>query len=621
MRTHRRAGTAAPHAREIARLLQDGVRFHNEGRWQRADACYRRVLALNPQQPDALHLAGLIAHQRGEAATAEDLIRRAIAAQPTRAAYVNSLGVVLLERGDVVAASGAFQQALTLDPGYPEALNNLGNACQQRRAWAEAVDSYRRAIALRPDYAEAHANLGRALHMADHQANAVGAFERALQIRPVYAKAERWLGDSLADLGRRSEAEAAYGRALATDPTDSECLAALAALQERSNRLDAAVTSADAALAIDPRNVRALLAAARAERRLGRTEAALARLAAAPTEATIDPEEAALLAFERGMALDRDGDYPAAYAAFVRSNALMDVAWPMAEADRAFFPRLIDRLGERFTADWLAGWTPPPPDPEPAPVFLIGFPRSGTTLLDQILDAHPGLATLEEKDAVDVIRRAVDALPGGYPDALAGLEAATITRLRQCYRDEVRRHMGGEPKGRIVDKMPLNTIDVGLIVRLFPEARFLLALRHPCDVVLSGFIQAFKPNAAMVHFGSLEEAARFYTQVMGLWQHYVQVLAPAALPVRYEDLVADLEGQTRRILAFLDLPWDDAVLGYRERAKTRSIATPSYHQVVEPIYRRSVNRWHNYADAFAPVLPILAPFIEAFGYGEPGSTG
>lgn len=615
MKVRRRPSIAAPQARELARLLQDGVRFHQEGRWQRADACYRRILALDPHQPDALHLAGLIAHQQGDATAAEELIRRAIAAQPTRAAYVNSLGVVLLERGDATAASEAFQQALALDPGYPEALNNLGNACQQRRAWTAAIDSYRRAIALRPEYAEAHANLGRALHMADRPPDAVRAFERALRIRPGYAKAERWLGDSLADLARRTEAEAAYARALAIDPTDSECLAALAALQERSNQLAAAVASADAALAIDPRNIRALLAAARAERRLGRTEAALARLASAPAEATLDPEEAALLAFERGMALDRDGDYPAAYAAFVHSNALMDVAWPMAEADRAFFPRLIDRLGQRFTADWLAGWTPPPPDPAPAPVFLIGFPRSGTTLLDQILDAHPGLATLEEKDAIDVIRRAVDALPGGYPDALASLDAATIIRLRKRYRDEVRRHMGGEPNGRIVDKMPLNTIDVGLIVCLFPDARFLLALRHPCDVVLSGFIQAFKPNAAMVHFGSLDGAARFYAQVMGLWQHYVRVLAPAALPVRYEDLVADLEGQTRRILDFLDLPWDDAVLGYRERAKTRSIATPSYHQVVEPIYRRSVNRWHNYAAAFEPLLPILAPFIEAFGYG------
>lgn len=611
-----RAGAAPNRGREIARLLQQGVRHHQEGHWPKADACYRRILALDANQPDALHLAGLIAHQRGDGSDAETLIRRAIAAGPKQAAYVNSLGVVLLERGDVTAAEDMFRRALGLDPAYPEALNNLGNARQRQRDWSGAIDSYRRAVAIRPDYAEAHANQGRALHLADRPAEAVVCLERALSLRPGYSKAERWLGDSLADLGRRADAETAYRRALALDPTDAETGAALAALLERGNRLEEAVAAADAALASDPANVRARLAAVRAERRLARMDAALARLARAPAEDAVDAEAAAMLAFERGMAFDRAGDFSAAFTAFARGNALMEDAWPIADADRAFFPRLIERLAERFTADWVATWTPSPAPAGPSPVFLIGFPRSGTTLLDQILDAHPALTTLEEKDPVDVIRRQVDALPGGYPDALASLDATAIEGLRRRYHAEVRRHLGGDPAGRLVDKMPLNTIDVGLILRLFPDARFLLALRHPCDVVLSGFMQAFKPNAAMVHYGRLDTAARFYAEVMGLWRHYVRVLAPAALPVRYEDLVADLPGQTRRILDFLDLPWDDAVLGYRERAKMRPIATPSYHQVVEPLYRRSIGRWHNYAEVFAPVLPILQPFIAAFGYEE-----
>ena len=129
-------------------------------------------------------------------------------------------------------------------------------------------------------------------------------------------------------------------------------------------------------------------------------------------------------------------------------------------------------------------------------------------------------------------------------------------------------------------------------------------------------MQAMKPNAAMVLFDSLGSTARFYAQVMGLWLQYREVLPLSVLPVRYEDLVADLPGETRRILEFLDLPWDDAVLGYAEHAQTRTIATPSYHQVVQPIYRRSVGRWRNYADAFEDVLPILQPFIEAFGYAN-----
>jgi hypothetical protein len=133
-------------------------------------------------------------------------------------------------------------------------------------------------------------------------------------------------------------------------------------------------------------------------------------------------------------------------------------------------------------------------------------------------------------------------------------------------------------------------------------------------VVLSGFMQAFKPNAAMVHFENLADTAGFYASVMGLWRQYAEVLPLDVLTTRYEDLVADFEGETRRILAFLGLPWDDSVLAYAERAKTRAVATPSYHQVVQPIYARSVGRWRNYREQMSEVLPLLRPLVDAFGY-------
>jgi hypothetical protein len=236
-----------------------------------------------------------------------------------------------------------------------------------------------------------------------------------------------------------------------------------------------------------------------------------------------------------------------------------------------------------------------------------------------MLDAHPAVKTLEEKDAIDVVRRRIHAMPGGYPDALATLSAGELADLRGLYWAEVAGHLGGAAASALlVDKMPLNSIEAGLIHRLFPRARFLLALRHPADVVLSNFMQAFKPNAAMVQFGSLAAAARFYAGVMALWQQYRRVLPLSVLTVRYEDLIADVEGETRRILAFLDLPWSADVLAYRERAEARPIATPSYHQVVEPVYRRAVGRWRNYRPFFeeADALSPLAPFIAAFGYDD-----
>jgi hypothetical protein len=236
--------------------------------------------------------------------------------------------------------------------------------------------------------------------------------------------------------------------------------------------------------------------------------------------------------------------------------------------------------------------------------------------LDQILDSHPDLHTMEERPVLDIVKQRVRELPGGYPDALAGMGADEIDALRKLYFEQVAEQMGGRPRGTVVDKLPLHTIDVGLIYRLFPEAKLLLALRHPCDVVLSSFMQPFEPNPAMVQFGNLADSAQFYRAVMGLWQKYAAVLPVRYLESRYEDLIADFESQTRRILDFLELPWNDAVLGYKERAKSRRIATPSYHQVVQPIYARSVSRWLNYREQMSDVLPVLQPLIEAFGYAD-----
>lgn len=613
---------ARPAPADVGRLLAEGVRNHQQGRLEKAARLYRKVLEIEPRQPDGLHLAGITAHQSGDHSRAAALIRQAIAVNARQAPFHNSLGVVLLALQKPAEAQSYFHQALSLDPLYPEAHNNLGNALQRQDRLADAVAAYDRALEVRPEYAEAWCNRGRTLYLLEDAPVAIESLRRALRFRPDWPKALRYLGDALGQQGQRDEAEQCYRRALALDAADGETHAALAALLERANRLEEGLAAARQALRLNSGDIRAAVTAARAERRLGRAEAALRRLEELDTRRA-DPESRAYAAFERGQCLDRLGDYGRAYQAFAEGNALLADTPTARRIDRRLFPALIERLAVRFTPAWVESWTPAPTPTRgrPVPVFLIGFPRSGTTLLDQILDSHPMLSTMEEKDALDQVRRKIDQRAGGYPDALASLDPEVIQALRGAYYDEADRHLGDLAGRAPVDKMPLNTIDAGLIHRLFPQARILLALRHPCDVVLSGFMQAMKPNAAMVLFDSLASTARFYAQVMGLWLRYREVLPLSVLTVRYEDLVADLQGETRRILEFLGLPWDDAVLGYAEHAKQRAIATPSYHQVVQPIYRRSVGRWQNYAHAFEGVLPILQPFIEAFGYAGEADAG
>lgn len=608
------AGPAPPPKDAPARRLAEAVRLHQAGALAAAAGLYQEILAVAPAHADALHLLGLVRHQQHHHAEALRLIDAAIAQNARQAAYHNSAGVVLLALGRPVDAENAFAAALTHAPRYAEAHNNLGNALQEQGRAFDALARYERALALKPDDAATHANRGRALMALRRPAEACTALRHAVALKPGYARAWRALGEALGELGARDEADAALREACRLAADDGENWAALAAHLERAGRLDDALAAADAALARDPANIRAGVAAARCLRRLARPEDALARLE--PLDAAAQaPAARAHLLFEKAALCDRLGRYAEALAAYTEANRLT-LAVPAARAiDREACPRLIRRLHARFTADWTAGWSKPaPPDPR-APVFLIGFPRSGTTLLDQILDAHPALTTLSEKDPLDWVRAAVARLPGGYPDALARLSADAIGELRERYFARVAEHLGGAPAGRLVDKMPLNTIDAGLIFRLFADAKVILALRHPCDVVLSCFMQAFVPNETMIHFTSLDGTARFYAEVMALWRRYARVLAFEVITVRYEDLIADLEGESRRLLAALRLPWDARVLAYADRARERAIATPSYHQVVQPIYARSIGRWRHYRDAFAPLLPALRPSIEAFGYG------
>ena len=254
---------------------------------------------------------------------------------------------------------------------------------------------------------------------------------------------------------------------------------------------------------------------------------------------------------------------------------------------------------------------------EESPVFFIGFPRSGTTLLEQVLSSHPRVQTLEEKRTVSELVNLIAAWAGGYPSALATLSAADIAQLRAAYFQVVDQALRRQPGRILIDKLPLNILKIPVIQRVFPHAKFIVSVRHPCDVCLSCFMQSFELNSAMANFLTLEDTTAFYVKVMALWQKCLRVLPLDYHLVRYEDLVERFEHETRRVLEFIGVGWDDAVLGYAEHARRReTIATPSYHEVTEPIFQRAKYRWHHYAKELEPYMRRLAPYIEYFGYRD-----
>ena len=246
-----------------------------------------------------------------------------------------------------------------------------------------------------------------------------------------------------------------------------------------------------------------------------------------------------------------------------------------------------------------------------APVFLVGFPRSGTTLLDQIFDAHPQVQVFEEQPFLRAVRKSI----AGYPQSLAQMDVDARAAARQIYWQSLRA-AGADLEGKtVINKMPLDIVHAGLIQRVFPEARIIFALRHPADCVLSCFMQDFVPNGAMLNFLTLEGSARFYDRVMTLWQAYRTLLPLHVQEVRYENLIADLRQEVGPALSFLGLPWHDAMGDPAAHALARgTIKTPSYSQVTQPIYSTAADRWRRYEKHMQPVMPLLEAHIKRFGY-------
>lgn len=414
-------------------------------------------------------------------------------------------------------------------------------------------------------------------------------------------------------LGRFTAAADAYRQALAQVPDDVAILGQLAALLEKLNDLPAAAEVVQRGLGLRqdaPALLKTQAALLRRQGQPGQAMACLERLLPDLTGA-----ERADILFELGRCHDLLGETAPAYRYFCEGNQLRSQLAP--DIDRAglireyidpqlaWLPRLADAAA--------AGQS----DAPEGPVFVAGFPRSGTTLIDQILDSHPRLYTLEERECMPRMHAAVAARPGGFPEAISHLTSQDKADLRAAYQACVHGHLRLPADGILVDKLPLHILRLPLLQAVFPGAKLVLVLRHPCDTCLSCFMNDFRPNLAMANFFTLEDTVRLYVRTMDLWLRTRPLLRLPVHVIRYEDLLADFSGEVGRLLRFIGVDWDDRVRDFdRHALGRRGINTPSYHQVCRPIHREAEGRWRRYAEPLAAHLPALRPFIAAFGYPE-----
>ena len=518
----------------------------------------------------------------------------------------NNLGNARSAVGDLAGSIAALERAVALDPLAPPTRLNLATALRAAERFAESERVLRTAAADFPADARALHELYVQFTREGRQEEALPLLEQAIARDPDDANLQLKFGIECGLARRVGEAEQAFRKVIALDPSVTDAYLGLAIQYEHSNREEELAPLI--ALAEGNRLDAGTLGFIRAmeHRRAERFEQGLESLALVP--AATEPERTAHL---RATLLDRLGRTDAAFAAFTDSNVLhaAHASEPLRRA-----AELRDELRgeiELLAPEWIAGWSPAPPTAERAdPVFLVGFPRSGTTLLDTILMGHPGTTVLEEQPPLNLVDKAT----GGMA-AIPSFDAAAIAAARARYFAEVDRIQAVDPASLLIDKSPLFLQKVPLIQRLFPKARFILALRHPCDVLLSCYMSNFRLNSAMANFLRLEDAAEFYDLTFRHWERARALLPVNMHTIVYERLVEDVESEVRPLFDFLGLEWDADALDHRRTARGRGlITTASYSQVTEAIYTRASGRWTRYRAHLEPVLPTLAPWVETFGY-------
>ena len=633
-----------PRAGMLWKIL--GVSLLRQGK--DALAALRRTAELMPRDPEAHANLGAALHDRGLWAQALESLGRALEIDPNELQALVDSGNAMRALGRPQEAIVLYRRALERHAGHAEARNNLGNALMEVGGCADAAQSYRLALTIEPENAQIHCNLGNAERQLGHFDEALASSRRAIELDPSLSIAHLNIGLVLAALGRRGEAALAYRQALALDPRGIDALNNLGMVLLELNQIEDSAAVYRRALAIDARSAPAHVGLARGLRVQGRHAEAesscLDALAADPKSVEamslmgelradsgqfaealelyeralgVDPSfcsalngiamhrkmergdgawlaraEAAVarrpplaheisLRYALGKYHDDVGDYEVAFGHYRIANELTKRYG--SHYDRGKLSRLVDEVIASSAAAAAVA-----PSHDERPVFIVGMPRSGTSLVEQILASHPGVHGAGEvifwEDAFAARRGGSQAAPG-------------FQALAQAYLDRV-----GAAAGRalrIVDKMPRNFLYVGLIRAVFPKARFIHMRRHPIDTCVSIYFQDLG-----AYSNDLADLAHYYGEYLRAMRHWSAVLPDhVLLEVPYEALVADPEPWTRRLLDFLGLPWDARCLDFHRTE--RVVITASKWQVRQKIHTGSAGRWRRYRRHIAPLLPLV----------------
>jgi len=624
--------TGLPRGVRVDRTLRAARALQQQGQLREAEQLHQAILALEPDHLGALcGLAGIRA-QQGKCDEAALLLRRvagamsdtadahaalgsmfasldrpedaipcyekALATRPDDAEVYNNLARALYKLGRFDEAIAVCERSLALEPGFADAHRTLGDMLQARDRHGEAVVHYEMALAMRPDDAATCNNLAHALHRLGRFREAIAQCRRALAIRPDYADAHHNLANALMALNRNEEAIAHYERTLALDPSRADAENNIGVALQALGRFAEAGRAYERAVRLAPRGAGFHLTLAHARPFTAGDPRLAAMEDLAGDMATLSEGDQIALHFALGKAFADLAEHERSFRHLLAGNALKrrHVAY-----DEAAVLGVFDRIRATFTRE-LMGSRSGGGDPSPVPVFVVGMPRSGTTLVEQILASHSQVQGAGEIDdfgvAVSTFARSKDASTG-ILDLLPALSGGQLREIGKGYLDRIRAAASAE---RIVNKLPSNFLYAGLIHLALPNARIIHACRDPVDTCFSCFSLLFSGEQSYAyHLGAL---GRYYGAYAALMAHWRNVLPDGVMiDVQYERVVDDLEGEARRIIAHCGLAWEDQCLAFHQTR--RPVLTASSIQVRQPIYRGSVGRWRPYARLLAPLLQAL----------------
>ncbi len=563
-------------------------------------AAFQRATEIDPTFGRAWHGLGMARSQLGERAAAAAALARAAELSPERARYHFNLGNALNQCERHAEAAEALRRAIALNDRLPAAHNNLGSTYMLLGEVARAAGCFQAAIAIDPDMARAHANLANAMTILGSVSRPIRRMMEALNRAPGDVYTLHSMGHLLVAEGHLDPAERSFKLVLRVEPDHVGAIGGLAAVAERRQDYQQAYALLQPLIAADRlRTTNVLRVFATACNRLGRPAEAIAAVEAALGQHS-RPMARSFLLYALGDARDAQGDHDRAFRAYEQANTLRSLSFSTEEHDA-----LVTEITSGYTRERLSartGWE----EPDARPVFIVGMPRSGTTLTEQILAAHPAIhggGELEHLRLLEaLLRKKLENVGGGsLPALLDGLTVPGARQLGRWYLERLERRT--EPGAlRITDKLPFNLFHLGLAAHVLPGARVIVCRRDPVDTCWSCFTKNF--NQSLAFTTRLEWLGRVHRNVDRVIAHWREHLTLPMLEVRYETLVAEPEAQARRLIDFVGLDWDPACLRFYDSG--RSVRTASYDQVRRPIYTSSIGRAIPYRAHLGPLEAALA---------------